>query len=162
MSSGKFIEDNEVISEIWSCTNVVGRVQDGAKWLDSVHPNWYLDINIDILNMASGDCCICGQAFLQELMSFNANKSMWTEDEGYENAYEYVIYEKLSDFDDVAGMYSVAANFGFTLAMQKSVKDSTYVFLDDHQLRSLQDWQWDLLASEWIMQIQKRIVQSSI
>lgn len=60
-------------------------VEDGAKWLDGIRPEWFTLVNTDILNMSSTRKCVLGQVFADKASS-------------YSNGYSYAEYEY--PFDD--------------------------------------------------------------
>jgi hypothetical protein len=67
---------------------IVERVERGATMLDERIPEWYTQIDLGCLNMASGSECICGQLFMDKvgetLIARNGSEVLITD--GYEYA----------------------------------------------------------------------------
>ena len=59
-------------------SKIIQNVLDGADYLDKNYPRWYTKIDVTDLNMGIGDCCICGQLFMDQ---FNEEK--------FEDGFEY-------------------------------------------------------------------------
>lgn len=152
--------DNEVMAAIWSDTKMMARVEDGAAWLDSVKPNWYLEVNIQSLDISSGEQCICGQVFMDEVLQSEQALDEY-EDSFYEHGYDYAVYALLSNaYTDDA--YRKASDFGFNIAASNSEVSLFKAEVSDRQRLHWERWEWDLLASEWILQIEKRVAMHSV
>lgn len=152
--------DNEVMAAIWSDTKMMARVEDGAAWLDSVKPNWYLEVNIQSLDISSGEQCICGQVFMNEVLQSEQALDEY-EDSFYEHGYDYAVYALLNN-GDTGYAYRKASDFGFNIAIVTPETSSFNAGLSDRQRRNRERWEWDLLASEWILQIEKRVAMHSV
>lgn len=150
--------DNEVMAAIWSDTKMMTRVENGAAWLDSVKPNWYLEINIQSLDIASGEQCICGQVFMNEVLQLEDEY----EDSRYEHGYDYAVYALLRNSAATGDAYRKASDLGFNTAVPNPEVSRFKDEVSDRQRLAWERWEWDLLASEWILQIEKRVAMHSI
>lgn len=45
------------------------RVDKGVAWMDENVPNWFKRVDLEILNIASSEACICGQLQLWSRLS---------------------------------------------------------------------------------------------
>ena len=149
-------------SVIWAATDVAARVEKGAKWLDKVKPNWYLDIDIPNLDISDGSFCICGQVFMEE-----ADLTLDEYDEiQYENGYEYAVQEVIDPYSEDG---DTAERLGFNTLPKRDrlfeIPDhivATFAYDGAPAYRApyrMQKVEWELLATEWILQIEKRVFE---
>jgi hypothetical protein len=142
------LNDNDIIM----MNEISANVERGAKFLDRLDFDipWHQQINIEDINMASGDVCIAGQLFMR-----NLEDSLHLYDHGF-----HYMLEEYYDGDSFA-----AADDGFNLPADVL----KFMDADEEQLPRY-DWIanlsyfavyrsdriYEFLAEEWITQIEKR------
>ncbi len=117
------------------------RVERGAKLLDSVDTDWFNAIDISSLNLHDPWQCICGQLFVGKIgQKYTVNGSQ----REYESGFDYASKNIYAIMDDE----SMGGDYGFNFK-------GTFI----HAFGS--GWsEWEYLAQEWAMQIEKRIANS--
>jgi hypothetical protein len=106
-------------------TTAKGRVERGARWLDENFVGWESRINLDTLDLASGQSCICGQVFRRNAMRNihlfrrNAMRNIHLYADGYDYAATHLFAEANSWISELVPKSSreranrVAINLGF-------------------------------------------------
>jgi hypothetical protein len=156
-------------SLVWDGCDVYNRVANGAEWLDAIKPNWYLEVNTEELEISSGDSCICGQVFMDEFMKHISNHRAenpdYPEDYDFENGWDYAV-ENFFSLEDADDPYGFASKLGFNMLDLKRRKfNINYVSENmgyEKPSAAIPKIEYELLAVEWISQIEKRLIQHKI
>lgn len=128
-------------------------VARGAAWLDDIDSGWYKKIDISQLDISSGESCICGQVFLDKVNEINIDEDYFC----YDNGFEYAHADLLEGDPTAAVLLGFAARDHIRhndnmnpdiVALNDLVKSPT--FKDVYA-------QFEYLATEWIIHIQKRL-----
>jgi hypothetical protein len=116
---------------IFSTETLEEKVNNGAKLLDNIRPEWFNEINIDGLDIRCIENCICGQLFMEEaqLLMEGSDDMLW-----FESGYHYA----------VENLQINARQNGFCLPEGMSDGDT------------FNDQAWESLAIVWIEKIEKR------
>lgn len=78
------------------------RASKGADWLDRTLPNWWLRINVGLLDMSNLDLCVGGQLFIEKDNGYAAFMEAYgltpqdAERLGFDVS-DYITYEELDE-----------------------------------------------------------------
>ena len=137
--------DEEVEEEV----NV--RVRNGARWLDENFPGWVDRIDLETLNLANSESCICGQVFEQKSNNSITSVGLYWSSDGYDYAFTHL-------FDE--------ANSWITALVRREPKkgDSYRAVKVAQQLGFMSDWTYgndpitfEDLQEGWETYLQERI-----
>jgi hypothetical protein len=146
--------------------NLDAAVQRGVEYLDERIPDWYLQIDMDNINIASGYTCICGQLFASKLEETYLN---YRPTHGFDYALRYFLLQDANGDDgnfwseDYIEAQEMASYLGFNLP--KEVLNSEELTEDEFNATTFAKCsfmtnmtaQYEYLALEWIKHIEKRI-----
>jgi hypothetical protein len=149
-------------------------VRRGAEFLDSRDLLWFTKIDIDKLNIASGETCICGQLFAKKLeQNFGG---LYHPYHGFDYAIRYVFLQdgelpvenQIWDHEDWVESQGVASYLGFNLPQEVlnseeySDDDPEWINSPFHNAEFMYQMtrQYEYLAISWITQIEKRIANT--
>jgi hypothetical protein len=175
----KFTDDFSTMVMVWGDTehklnsydfemmkNLESAVQRGAEYLDERIPEWYLQIDMDNINIASGYTCICGQLFASKLQETYFD---YTPSHGFDYALRYFFLEDANGGDDTfwsddyIEAQEMASYLGFNLPQEVLTSEeltedefNATIFSKCHFMMNL-NAQYEYLALEWIKHIEKRI-----
>jgi hypothetical protein len=128
-------------------------VERGASWLDSMNPLWFMQINIDNLDLRDSERCICGQFFCEDALSA-------VHEDGYEylrsTGYEYAMYKY---FD---GNETEMIRHGFQAVTNYTAKNEDYDDIIYSSVYRTPSSQYHFLGYEWVRQIYIRKVAHGV
>lgn len=163
---------NDLVADIWVTHQVTERVEAGAEFLDKKKPGWHKLIDISELDIESGNSCICGQVFLNEVMNVNDIHTKWADehyhihtDEFFDDDDEPPMYDDGYDYAvaEIIGSENSSQSLGFNCSYHNknsrilNVRIAAYnkIFNPKPEVQR-NKIEYELLAQEWILQIAKR------
>lgn len=161
---------NKIVADVWHMKQVAERVEAGAEFLDKKKPGWHQLVNIGQLDLASGHSCICGQVFIEEVMHANRIYEKWLDD-NYDPIDEFWADEAPINYDDgydyalvhIVNGETSSQTLGFNCltnetspVLKERIADFNAYYHENAQVVTLDAIEYELLATEWILQIEKR------